>query len=131
MPTVAELRARADELDLKLPSRMRKAEIEAAIAERETPLTVVAAVGRDLETIAELAPDLARGSLAASALALARELDSDNSATSKSMCARALIDTMDRLRELAPERQEEDGIDDLEAKRAARQAARGAQGAAA
>lgn len=81
--------------------------------------TVVEAVGRDLAALGDDA--LAESALAAAALALARELDDpSNSATSKSMCARALLDTLNRLRELAPEDEEEDGVDELRARRAAR-----------
>lgn len=82
--------------------------------------SVVEATKRDL---AELG-DLADSALAASALALARELDDDsNSATSKSMCARALKETLDRLRELAPPKREADGVDELKAERERRRAA--------
>lgn len=75
--------------------------------------SVVAGVKRDLADIARRDPALARSSLALSALALARELDADNSATSKSMCARALRETIDRLRELVPPDIEGDMVDDL------------------
>ena len=51
------------------------------------------------------------------AVALARELDGDNSATSKSMCARALAELIDRLRALAPAEERADGIDDIAKKR--------------
>lgn len=79
--------------------------------------SVHAAVERDLMALPD---DLANSALGASALALAREMDSQNSATSKSMCAKALLETMDRLRSLAPEREEKDQVDDLSARRAAR-----------
>lgn len=83
--------------------------------------TVVAAVKRDLVALRDLAPELADSALAASALVLAAELDAPgNSATSKSMCARALRENLDRLRELAPPVVEEDGVDQLSARRAAR-----------
>ncbi len=82
---------------------------------------VVAGVQRDLAEIRRSAPDLAESALAESALALAREIDSqENSATSKSMCARSLLDTLDRLRELAPKVEEKDELDDLAARRARR-----------
>jgi len=84
-------------------------------------VSVVDAVERDLSTIRRLSPDLADSGLAASALVLAAELDSPgNSATSKSMCARALIEALERLRELAPAGDEEDKLDELGARRAAR-----------
>lgn len=88
-------------------------------------IKVVPAVQRDLKKLAERDPDLARSSLAASALALAREMDNPkNSATSKSMCARSLIETLDRLEEAAPdEQQEASPLDELKARRAARRAA--------
>jgi hypothetical protein len=78
------------------------------------------AMERDLERIRRVAPELADSVLAASAKAMARELDDPNSATSKSMCARALLDTMDRLRELTPVEERSDALDDLTARRTAR-----------
>lgn len=83
-------------------------------------VTVVEAVQRDLDRLALSLPALAVSAEAATALALARELDSVNSATSKSMCARALVETMERLRAMAPPAKEGDGVDELEARRAAR-----------
>lgn len=75
---------------------------------------VEAAVKRDIAAIAKLDKSLAQSGIAAAALALARELDvPKNSATSKSMCARALAEQLDRLRALAPPATEADGIDDL------------------
>lgn len=83
--------------------------------------SVVASVERDLAEIAKRDQALADSALAASVRALAREIDDpDNSATSKSMCARALLDTLDRLRELVPDEGEADGVDDLTARRDAR-----------
>lgn len=80
--------------------------------------SVVAAVERDLIA---LGPELADSSLAAAALALAKEIDSSgNSATSKSMCARALLETMDRLRALAPPQEAADKLDDLKQRRETR-----------
>jgi hypothetical protein len=86
----------------------------------DLPASVTEAVTQDLEELGERDPKLARSSHAAGALALARELDHPNSTTSKSMCMRALNETMDRLRELAPPEQTKDTVDDLTAKRAAR-----------
>lgn len=60
--------------------------------------------------------------IVASAFALARELDDKNSATSKSMCARALREAMDRLRELAPQTPQTDALDELANRRSARRA---------
>lgn len=91
-------------------------------------MSVEDAVRRDLEGMG----DLAHGALAASALALAAEMDDpENSATSKSMCARALHDALEQLRELAPPKRETDDVDDLEAKRAKRRDAARVAGAAA
>jgi hypothetical protein len=82
---------------------------------------VTAAVERYLDQLRKRAPDVADSPLAASALAMARELDSaGNSATAKSMCARSLHDAMDRLRELIPPDEETDQLDDLAARRATR-----------
>jgi hypothetical protein len=83
--------------------------------------TVTAAVRHDLALLRVRAAELADSALAASALVLAEQLDAPKtSATSKSMCAKALREAMDRLFELAPPRKEEDGIDQLSARRAAR-----------
>lgn len=93
-------------------------------ASTEASTKVVDAVKRDLAELAKRDKQLAECGHAATALALARELDSPrNSATSKSMCARALSETLDRLRELAPPKRTKDGIDDLATKRASRRAA--------
>lgn len=94
------------------------------MAKRRSPtLKVTDAVKRDLAQIAKRDKALARSGLAASALALAKALDEPkNSATSKSMCARSLKETLDRLRELAPPAKERDNVDDLSARRAARRA---------
>lgn len=81
-------------------------------------MSVAESLQRDLK---QLPPDLANCTLAASALALAIELDDPaNSATSKSMCARALLETLDRLRELVPPQQETDALDALAERRALR-----------
>ena len=88
---------------------------------KSKPLTVVAAVEDELKELGRRDPALARSSLAATALALARELDDEgNSATSRAMCARAMLNTFNRLRELAPEAPKESRLDDLSAKRTAR-----------
>lgn len=85
---------------------------------------VIDAVERDLAEIRKRKPALADSQLGATAIALAYELENPyNSATSKSMCARALNETMDKLRELAPAKPEADGIDQLEKKRTQRRAA--------
>lgn len=77
---------------------------------------VEAAVRRDLDGLAERDPELAQSGLAASAIALARMIDNPkNSATSRSMCARALREALDRLLELAPVPETNDRIDALHA----------------
>lgn len=43
-----------------------------------------------------------------------------NSATSKSMCAKALLETLDTLRELSPPAEEGDALDELASRRAVR-----------
>lgn len=85
-------------------------------------VTVEEAVLADVKAFGELPP----GSEAyvASALALARELDAKNSATSKSMCARALREAMDRLRELAPPKPAADRLDEIAGQRAKRRGKR-------
>lgn len=83
-------------------------------------MSVETAVTSDIEL---LGPKAAETALAATALALARELDGNNSATSKSMVAKALIDTMRELRALAPPKQEGDGVDEIAARRDARRSA--------
>lgn len=78
-------------------------------------------VEQDIRELARRKKSLGTGGLAASARALAREMDvPKNSATSKSMCARALAETLQRLRDLAPPLEEADGIDDLASRRSAR-----------
>lgn len=92
-------------------------------------LTAATAVERDLATIAKVAPELARSALAASARVLAKELDEPgNSATSKSMCAKALQDILADLRALTPVGEEKDALDDLAATRARRLGASASKG---
>lgn len=89
--------------------------------------TVVAAVRRDLEALSHLSDEgksLATGALAMSAIALAKSIDHDRtSPTARSMCARALTETLEKLRGMVPdESQEGDGIDDLAERRQQRRA---------
>lgn len=92
-----------------------------------TSVSVVAAVESDLKEIGSRDSALETCGLAATALALAHDLDDrSNSATSRSMCAKALVDTLDRLWELAPAKDEGSKLDDLSARRAARRAGSGA-----
>jgi hypothetical protein len=86
---------------------------------------VEAGVAKDLKA---LPADLRGSGLAASALALARELDTaENSATSKAMCARALAESLEKLRALAPPKQEADKLDELARRRARRRASKPAR----
>ena len=79
---------------------------------------VVAALEQELGGVPA---ELRDSTLAASALALARELDvAGNSATSKAMCARALAETLEKLRDRMPDEEEVDKVDDLSARRAKR-----------
>jgi hypothetical protein len=88
------------------------------------PTHVIDAVRGELDEIEKRKRGLGSSQLAATATALAYELENPyNSATSKSMCARALNETMGMLRELAPAKPEDDRIDHLERKRSERRAA--------
>lgn len=79
------------------------------------------AVESDLKKFPE---ELQVSAWAAVALTMADVLDDkSNSATSRSMCAKVLIDTMEKLRGLAGHEEEEDGLDELSSRRAARSAA--------
>lgn len=85
-------------------------------------MSVEAGVQRDLSRLGAGARDSA---LAESALALAAEMDdSGNSATSKAMCAKALLETMATLRQLAPAKKEADKADELAERRRSVRAAR-------
>jgi hypothetical protein len=82
-------------------------------------VSVVEAVERDLAALGSGAKD---STLAATALALARELDDANSATSKSMCAKAMVEVLRELRSLAPPKRKKDKVDDIAAQRERRRA---------
>ncbi len=87
-------------------------------------MSVLEGVERDLAVVRRVDAGLADSALAASALVLARELDDPgNSATSKSMCARALLEVMGRVRELMPDAEEGDRLDELNERRRRRLAA--------
>jgi hypothetical protein len=89
------------------------------------PRGVAAAVRRDLQALDER---LAGSALAATAIALGREIDrAGNSPTEKATCARALTEVMIRLRELQGPDPAPDRLDDLEARRAKRIGARAAK----
>lgn len=84
------------------------------------PGLVAEAVLRDLQAIYKQAPELASSGLAAMAFSLAQSVDDPVSTTSKSMCAGRLLDTLEALRALVPEKAEGDVIDDFVARRAQR-----------
>lgn len=87
------------------------------------PSLVVEATERDLARIRKRDRDLADSALAASAVAMAREIENPfNSATSKSMCQARLADAMQTLRGLAPPEEVADGIDEIADRRAKRRA---------
>ena len=67
--------------------------------------------------IAALGGGLEGSALAATALAMAAEIDGANSATSKSMCAKVLMDALKELRALAPPRKQEDAVDEIRRRR--------------
>lgn len=84
-------------------------------------MTVLESVERDLEAMRRRDPGVADSGCAAAALQLARELDSDrNSATSKAMCAKALLEMMETLRSQLPPAEERDRLDELAGRRSAR-----------
>lgn len=106
----------------KKTTTVRKRKAPAVVEE-----TVVAAVRRDLDALAQRGDEgraLAIGAHAMTALALAKSIDHERtSPTARSMCSRALTETMQKLRELAPDEDEEgDGIDDLAERRQKRRA---------
>jgi hypothetical protein len=91
------------------------------MADTVLPTSVVAATEHEIRALAAVVPGLAVCALSAAALELARQMDADgNSATSKSMCARELRETMGLLRGMAPEEREESPLDEIRARRAAK-----------
>lgn len=82
-------------------------------------MSVVEAVQGEIDAIGDKA---AGSAMAATALALAAELDGSNSATSKSMCAKALVDVLRELRALAPPKETEDELSRLRNDRERRRA---------
>lgn len=85
--------------------------------------SAVAALERELLALQNRAPDLARSTLAAGAMAMAREIDKpNNSATSKSMCQARLLEALHELRELAPPEEKKDALDEVSKKRNERRA---------
>lgn len=87
--------------------------------------SVATAVEEDLALIRQRDEKVANSAIAAAALRMGYELDDPfNSATSKSQCAKALQAHMDRLLELSPPGQEEEGkLHELKSQREARRLA--------
>jgi hypothetical protein len=107
---------------VEIPLRVAEGLFPDSIPSAARPNAIDAAE-REVEALRDRDPSLADGALAASAVAMAYEMANPyNSATSKSMCAREMRDTLDRLRALAPPAQKRDGIDALGDELAARRA---------
>jgi hypothetical protein len=100
-----------------MATRSRTTEVPAGDVEK--------ALRRDLARIADASQELASGALAATALALARSVDSPRtSATARSMCARALADVLGQINDQMPEpARPDDPVDVIAARRAERKAA--------
>lgn len=82
------------------------------------PTLMVDAISQELGKM----PDAISGSvLAALSLSMGFEIAHPyNSATSKSMCAKSLMEAWDKLRALAPPKRERDELDDLRTRHASR-----------
>lgn len=92
---------------------------------------VLEAVERDLAGIRERDPKVASSATAAAAMQMAIELEHPyNSATSKSMCAKALMEAMRELRDLVPPVEKKGELHAIKDARAARLADGGSGGAA-
>jgi hypothetical protein len=105
------------------PKRKAPAKRKPAKPRKPAKGAVEKAVDRDLKALGRIESH----ALAASARALARELDNaTNSAHSKSLCARALQEQLERLREMAPPKKTKDKLDELSSRRDARLARRAA-----
>lgn len=86
-------------------------------------MSVRESMEREIEEIRRLDPKLADGVYAAMALALADEIDADrNKAMSTAACSTELRQTMNTLRELIPEDDEKDAVDELRNRREQRRA---------
>lgn len=111
---------------IEMPTKVAEALFPVPL-DRVSRTGLVEAVERDIAGIAERDEAVANSALAATALALAYEIENPyNSATSKSMCSGQLRDTLNRLWEMVPPAEKKDGLDDLTARREARLSARGA-----
>jgi argininosuccinate synthase len=97
------------------------------IGQPESRSLVIQAVEHEIGALEERAAATGtefRESYAAVAVEMALQLEHPfNSATSKSMCAKALNETMDKLHALAPTEQSGDGVDELQKKRDTRRQA--------
>ena len=67
----------------------------------------------DLKRLATRKPALLNGALAETARVMAEQLDSDSSATSKSMCAKQLRDILVDLEALAPAPPKQNNLDKI------------------
>lgn len=86
-------------------------------------VTVAEAVELDLAELGRRDPAVQSSALAATALALARDIDDpETSPTARAACARSLRETLDRLRELAPDELQVDALDELGSRRQQRRA---------
>jgi hypothetical protein len=101
----------------RTPAEKPAVEPERSLTELLADLNVETAVRRELERIGARDADLATSGMAANALQLAKEMDAKNSATSKSMCARALNETLKELKALSPEPVTPDALDEVGKKR--------------
>lgn len=99
---------------IELPLNTARRLFSHGVLDNAGPQRIQAAVERELESIRRRSPDLADSALAASAMAMAFEIEQPfNSATSKSQCARAMQGTLRELRELAPPEEARDAISKL------------------
>ena len=81
-------------------------------------MSVTDALRAELAELDRRVKGLSGSTLAALALELASAVDDPgNSATSRSMCAKAFLDAMDRLHALVPAEEEVDALDELTRKR--------------
>lgn len=81
-------------------------------------ISVIKALESDLK---KLPSEFRKSALAASARSLAASLDDpETSATARANCARAFLDTLDRIHSLAPSEEENDKVDDLSTRRTVR-----------
>lgn len=92
------------------------------------PMDVIDGVLHDLQVLMKHDETIAESALAATAVMLAKELANPyNSATSKSMCAKELKDTLAQLRGMVPPERKKDALDGISEHHAARR--RGANAA--